>query len=224
VTAESLYVLGSDATAAPVEDGMLQAVVAPDQTTTTLLRDTARLRYRTHHLGEDASTLHRRATILVVRESSREYAKKSVSSLLDILSNGYGLAWSAIAQLVGVSIPGLRKWRTGQAFPSAEHHARLAELAAMLQHISDSLMIEDPAAWLELPLAGTDITVLDVYRVLGMETLIDYASQWSSTEQVLDRYAPDWRDQAQTPYEVFVAEDGQPSLRLKDTRHRAQRP
>jgi hypothetical protein len=99
---------------------------------------------------------------------------------------------------------------------------RLAELVAMLEHLDGSLIIDDPAGWLELPLAGTNITMFDVYRVLGIETLVDYASNWSSPEQVLDAYSSDWRSQLRTPYEVFVADDGQPSLRLKDAAERAR--
>jgi DNA-binding transcriptional regulator YiaG len=114
---ESLYILGSDATAAPVADGMLQAPTAPDQTTTTLLKNTANLRYKTHHLGKDASALHREATLLVLHGSASEHAKRGLESLLETLSNVYGLSWSAIARLVGVSVPALRKWRTGAAAP-----------------------------------------------------------------------------------------------------------
>jgi hypothetical protein len=124
-----------------------------------------------------------------------------------------------MARILGVSVPAIRKWRLGEGTSPDNRHA-VAELAALLEMLDEQFMIEDPAAWLEIPLAGTARTVADVIASNRLDLVFDYASTWiASPQQLLDRFAPEWRDElAAKEYETYLAPDGEIAIRRRSDR------
>lgn len=77
-------------------------------------------------------------------------------------------------------------------------------------------MIEDPAAWLEVPLADTQLTLLDVASSGRIDLVIDYAgTKIRSAAELLDEFDPQWHDAVQSSFETFVAPDGQLAIRRR---------
>src|SRR3989442_15569277 len=78
---------------------------SPPLTAADLVPETAALRFRANQTHQNAIGLDRMVNELSVRERAAEYEQLSTSSLLDSLARQSGLSWTAIARLVGVSIP-----------------------------------------------------------------------------------------------------------------------
>jgi hypothetical protein len=119
-------------------------------------------------------------------------ARLGLQSLLITLTAGYGLGWSDIARLVGVSVPAVRKWRHGGDITSTRLHS-VARLVAFLSMLEDE-EIRDPAAWLDLPLDDpfdaippTSSTKKQIYLNGGVIDLLEYAKRHISSEELLSR-------------------------------------
>jgi len=112
--------------------------------------------------------------------------KLGLPALLAELSDDYGLGWSQIAKLVRVSVPAIRKWRTGGDITTPRLRA-LAQLAAFLKLLGDQ-DIADPAAWLMNPLS-TDLdrglTKARLYAEGHDVELLDYADGFLNLEQLM---------------------------------------
>ena len=79
-------------------------------------------------------------------------------------------------------------------------------------------MVSEPASWFEMPLVdGAPVTPATLYAAEQVSLVFDYASEHSDPESVLNEFRPDWRDEYRSQFEVFVAGDGQRSLRVKGT-------
>lgn len=155
---------------------------------------------------------HRDAQTKTLELLSEGLARLSPRDLLRRLSDEYGLSWSTIADLIGVSVQAVRKWRTGDA-PSPERRLALARLVAFLDVLEDS-SVGDPGGWLELPvMQGYAPTHFDLYKTGRADLLCDLASGRLSGSDALDEYQADWREALRLENEVFLAEDGQPSIR-----------
>ncbi len=167
--------------------------------------DAAALANRTASLGRDVYLLH-------LRKRTQIHERLSVQSILGSLAD-QGLAWSMLARMLRVSIPAVRKWRLGEG-ASPENRHRIARLAALLDMLKDQFMIEDPAAWLEIPLEPTRRTIADACAQDRLDLVLDYAAGWITAEQVLNNLDRDWREVEAARYvEVFEAEDGDLALR-----------
>ena len=177
------------------------------------LRDTTRL------LDKDAKDLHRDFQERALRERAAVRVRKGVHSLLVDLGEVRGMGWSDIAELVGVSVSAIRKWRKGgDATPDGR--MRLASLAAFLDLLSE-LMIEDPAQWMEvaLPLPpGYVVRPVDLYCEGHAAVVLDIASQRLTVEDALDEIDSTWRDRRRTQFEVYDAPDGQKSIQIRGER------
>jgi hypothetical protein len=185
----------------------------PEPTLQELIPESSQLRYRANAVHSDVTSLNREIYEMSLAEVTTAKERSSVSTLLDSLVQ-MGFGWSAIARLTGVSVPALRKWRVGQGASPTSRHA-LARVAALVEMLADQFMIEDPAAWLEIPLAGTPVTVGEIYAAGKIDLVIDYANRWITTPEVLlDSYSPDWQvKHARRAYETFVAADGELGIR-----------
>jgi transcriptional regulator with XRE-family HTH domain len=143
--------------------------------------------------------------------------KKSVAGLLDELSSDRGMGWSDIAEVLGVSISAIRKWRKG-GDASPERRSKLARIAALLDVLEEKGLIQDPAAWMEMDLpldAGYFIRPLDLYLEGHVTALIELAEQRQTVTQVLDQVRPNWRE-SRSDFEVFLDVDGGRSIRRRD--------
>lgn len=146
-----------------------------------------------------------------------EKAKKSVSELLAELADERGMGWSDIAEVAGVSILAIRKWRKG-GDASSQSRLTLAQIAALLDVLEHEGLVKDPAAWMEMSLPlepGYFIRPLDLYLEGYVFDLIDLAEQRHTVTQMLDKVKPHWRAN-RSDFEVFVAADGHHSIRRRD--------
>jgi transcriptional regulator with XRE-family HTH domain len=192
------------------------APLPPDSTRALSLRADY-LRTEMEMLGGEVQELHGEARELDLTDRAFEKTKKSVSGLLEELAGERGMGWSDIAEVVGVSISAIRKWRKGgDASPGSR--SKLARIAALLDVLEEKGLVQDPAAWIEMDLpldSGYFIRPLDLYLEGHVLALIDLAEQRQTVAQVLDQVRPNWRTN-RSDFEVFVDTDGQRSIRRRD--------
>ena len=196
--------------------GAVRDYTLPGSETKALALQMGSLRDRTGLLHGDASALHRQVRQRDLRERAAEKVRRSVPELLRELATDRGMAWADIADLVGVSVAAVRKWRTDGG-ATADNRSRLARLAAFLDALT-ACGVADPAQWVEiaLPLGeGYTITPIDVYRHGGAQALLDHACGHGQVEAVLDATMPGWRQERASDFDVYDAPDGQKALRLR---------
>lgn len=175
------------------------------------------LRTEVDLLGGEMQELHGVVRVNDLADRTLEKGKKSVARLLDELTGIRGMGWSDIAEIVGVSVSAIRKWRNG-GVASPESRSKLARIAALLDVLEEKGLIEDPAAWMEMDFGlepGYFIRPLDLYLEGHVTELIELAEQRQTTSQVLDRVRPNWR-QSRSDFEVFLDVDGERSIRRRD--------
>jgi hypothetical protein len=173
-------------------------------------------------LRTDAEMLHEQATEFHQKirgawlnlRSAR--IRESGPELLEELSD-LGFAWRHIAQMVGVSVPAVQKWRRGESM-SADNLDKVATLLATCDLIKDLFPIDDIATWFEIRIIPTvPVRPMDLYAAGNIDLLLDWVSMHESdAERVLTLFDPDWRERYRSGYEVFEDEDGELSLRAKD--------
>lgn len=186
----------------------------PTRTTQDEIADQAGfLRSAARSLSEDANDLHSRALDVQLEARTDEAAKRSVPELLSELAD-LGLSWRDIARLVGVSVPAVRKWRNGES-TTGPNRRSVARLLAFIDVLRSDHMVQDVASWIEMPLAGSAVTGLDVYVAGRCDLLFSYAENHLTSEQVLDQMDPDWRASLDDRFEVYTADDGEAAIRLR---------
>lgn len=189
----------------------------PSNSTRALSLRADYLRTEVETLGGEVQELHGEARELDLTDRTFQKTKKSVSGLLEELASERGMGWSDIAEVVGVSISAIRKWRKGgDASPGSR--SKLARIAALLDVLEEKGLVQDPAAWMEMDLPldpGYFIRPLDLYLEGHVLALIDLAEQRQTVAQVLDQVKPNWRAN-RSDFEVFVDTDGQRSIRRRD--------
>lgn len=113
--------------------------------------------------------------------------------LLAELHDRFGLEWQRIAQLLGVSVPALNKWRNGGGL-APETDVSLRRLVAFSELLADG-GIGDVAAWLaSVPIADVPLTRGDVYRAGGSCDLLASVHEPQAGEALFDRWLPRWRE------------------------------
>lgn len=203
--------------------GLSDQVETRTRTFADLVEETGHLKNRTRVLVEDSTQLHQNSARLhdetleqLLRTATGDRVKESVEGLLAHLSQ-LGFGWRDVARLVGVSVPALRKWRTGER-ATGDNHRRVAELVAFCDIVGEQYLIDDVASWLEVPLMPhIPVTGLDLLAAPRFDLLFRWASDLQADpEELLTDFRPDWRTEYSSSIEVFVASDGQRGLRFKD--------
>lgn len=175
------------------------------------------LRTEMDALGGEVQELHGEARELDLSDRTLEKTKKAVAGLLEELARDRGMGWSDIAEVVGVSVSAIRKWRKGGE-ASPDSRLKLARIAALLDVLEEKALVQDPAAWMEMDLpleAGYFIRPLDLYLEGHTTALIDLAEQRQTVTQVLDQARPNWRE-SRSDFEVFLDTDGGRSIRHRN--------
>jgi hypothetical protein len=166
-------------------------------------------------LDADVGTDHRAAQLQTLELLARDHARDDVVTLLDVLSTERGLGWSDIARLVGVSVQAVRKWRRGEAV-TGENRLAVARVVALFDMLSSETPVQDPAGWLEIPvIEGYALRHLDLYRLGHADLLFDLAHLRISPEAAMAELTPEWRERYALEHEVYEAEDGQRSVRMR---------
>lgn len=192
----------------------VEPVRSPTQTMASITRDFGMLRDQTSLLDADVGSDHRTAQMYSLELLAQDRSREDVPTLLAKLVSNYGLGWSDIARLVGVSVQALRKWRQGEP-ATGENRVAVARLAAFLELLGD-VPVHDPASWLEMPVvAGYAPRHLDLYREAHADILFDLAHLRTSPEHALDEVDPQWREHLRLSHETFEAADGQLSIRRR---------
>lgn len=176
--------------------------------------DAAVIRAQAGDLHSTSTSLHHRTRDYALSLSRNDWGRKSPADLLAHLSE-LGFAWRDIARMVGVSVPAIQKWRRGERI-TGDNRARLTQLLAVLQMVTDEYLISDPASWFEMPIVdGVAVTPIDLYVAGSVELLLDWASHYEvDSTVVLDKFDADWRQtHVDKNFEIFVAEDGELSIR-----------
>lgn len=182
------------------------------------MRTASDLRTEADLIGGEVQEIHSEARERDLNARTLEKSKKSVSSLLDELANERGMGWSDIAEVLGVSVSAIRKWRKGGDASSASRR-RLAQIAALLDVLEQKPLIEDPAGWIEIDLplgTGYYIRPLDLIREGHDSALLEIAEQRQPIERVLDDVRPNWRA-SRSDFEVFLDVDTQRSIRRRES-------
>jgi DNA-binding transcriptional regulator YiaG len=172
------------------------------------IRDIADLRHR------DISSLHGQTQDLELNTLAHRRLRDGVGALLEELSDRRGVAWSQLAKVIGVSVPAVRKWRTGQSAPSPDNKMLLATLAAFFD-LLDRGIISDPAGWVEAPINDTVLSGFDVYLTPnGPIALLEFANGRISADELLDRQVPGWRERHRRDprFRIERASDGKAAI------------
>jgi transcriptional regulator with XRE-family HTH domain len=189
---------------------------APDGTRAFSL-DTDWLRTQVDTLGGEVQELQGEARQRDLADRTLEKSKKSVTRLLEELTSDRGMGWSDIAEVLGVSVSAIRKWRKGSD-ASPQSRSKLARVAALLDVLEEKGLVQDPAAWMEIDLpldAGFFIRPWDLYLEGHVTALIDLAEHRQTATQVLDQVRPNWRN-SRSDFDVVVDIEGERSIRRRD--------
>jgi hypothetical protein len=188
-------------------------VTRPVGTGETELGRAAGLRDEKAIEAKDAKLRHHLAIADDLDKRAILKAREGVPALLEELGER-GFSWRDVAKLAGVTVPAVRKWRTG-APSSPERRTDLAR-AAGLCDLLDEFHVVDPAGWLMTRIVkDVPVTWMDLYRAGLAEWVVDAAApnRTPDPNRLLDAFDPDWRQKYRTDYEVFEAEDGELSIR-----------
>ncbi len=216
-TAECI-VTAADRLRAPLR-GLFDSLIKPDLLQPTrlssdvLAKEAGALRSEIIVLSHDVANLHSKSLLMQLEERTSEAARRAPTDLLNELAS-LGFSWTGIARLVGVSVPGLRNWRQGEA-PSGTNRHQLAQIVAFVKVLMEDHLIADVASWLDIPLAGTSLTGLDLYTSGNIGNLLEYAGQKLDSRELLNKTVPGWREELSDGFEVFKAGDGEQAIRRK---------
>jgi hypothetical protein len=76
--------------------------------------------------------------------------------------------------------------------------------------------ISEIASWLEIPLMhDIPVTPMDLLESNRYDLVFDFAGGHATAKQVLDEWDENWREKFRSNFEVFLASDGQFSIREK---------
>lgn len=208
----------------PLIREVLPAPELPAQRTMTIEERVHDLAERAGHLrstttivGDDATAVHHDVFRIQLDTRTSKLARQNPTVLLDELA-ALGFAWRDIARMVGVSVPALRRWRSGER-PSGGNRRAIAQLLAFAQIIRDDHRVFEPASWMEVPIvSGAPTTAVDLYVAGHLEVVFDLAAEHCTPEVALDTAEPGWSERYRSDWEVGTAEDGQPYIRPKPGR------
>lgn len=180
-----------------------------------LTDDVGYYRKQARDLHADFNDLHQKTRWDEWVQRTTERGRAGVPDMLRELAD-LGFAWRDIAQLVGVSVPAIQKWRRGEG-TTGENRQKVARLLAACDLITDHYLIQDVASWFEMPIQmGVPVTPIDLWAGGRPDLVLDCASEHTPPLETLNAWDPNWRDRYRSDFEVFRAEDGQRSIRPKE--------
>lgn len=164
-------------------------------------------------LSEDIAQVHGDSLRLQLASRAEDAAKRSPVHLLNQLAD-WGFSWTSVARVVGVSIPAVRKWRQGNPL-AGENRRNLALLVAFVGVLEEDHLISDGASWLDMPLAESSFTGIDVLAAGHAHDLMQHAAGHISSSDLLDKALPRWRETLDSRFEVYEAQDGERAIRMR---------
>lgn len=200
----------------PLTDRNKKSIREPEQVRTTQMSlIDAAYAATTQQMAADESRLQLDdARLDLLNERTQEKNNLSVPALLEELANDWGMAWSDIATIAGVSVSAIRKWRKGGT-ATPENRQRLARIDAFLSTLAD-YAVGDPAQWMEMELPlppGYSIRPLDLF-MRGQELALLKIAEQKPAAAVLDAINPSWRDR-RSDFEVVTDTDGHRTIRRR---------
>ena len=167
---------------------------------------------RVRLLSADVADGRREARSMDLDRRTLHKAALSTDHLLEELSTDRGLGWSDVAQLCGVSVSAVRKWRAGEAI-SPRSLRKLARLAAFLDLLAEVGPVAEPAGWLKMRLSdGLTVAAADLYVDGKGGDLLDFAEGHFGLDELLDRWEPSWRTSARSKWRIVNGPDSEPVL------------
>lgn len=164
-------------------------------------------------LSQDVAQVHGDSLQLQLESHAAAAAKRSPLDLLNELASR-GFSWTSVARVVGVSIPAVRKWRNGKPL-SGENRRNLALIVAFVKVLEEDHLIQDGASWLDMPLAKSSFTGIDVLATGQAHELMQYAAEHISSKDLLDSAIPTWRETLEGRFETYEAPDGEVAIRIR---------
>lgn len=180
-----------------------------------LVTDADRLTTSLSSLSSDIRKSHAKALEEELNTRVQQKVKESPLTMLETLGN-MGFSWRAVAQLLGVSVPALQKWRRGDGI-SGENRRKIATLLAGINVIASQYKVQEIDSWFETPIADeTPVTPITIWSAGEYILALRYASDELTSEATLDAFDPDWRAKWTSRFEAVRAEDGHISLVMKE--------
>lgn len=206
----------------PTGTGTGMITELPQMPTTTydgLAHQAAAVRDEVKVTTEDVEDLHGELQGKVLDGRTTAVAQGEPSDLLDTLAIEWGLSWTLVAQLLGVSQTSVRKWRRGESMTPGNRRT-VARLVAFLEMLRDEYpAICDHASWLEMRISEeSTLTPADLYAKGRVELLFDLAALRCTPQEVLNAFDPDWHSKysAESGFEIVKGPDGLPSIIVQD--------
>ena len=124
----------------------------------------------------------------------------------------YGFGTHDTAELIDARAPEMRDWNYGRKPMPVTAQRELVDLCALADALAE--YVDEPATWLNQPMiGGFNVRPADLYRVVNPGTVLDLAAGSADPILVLDQIDSDWREKWLSHYEVFIAADGELSMR-----------
>lgn len=160
-------------------------------------------------LAEDVEYGRREVRSLDLENRTALKSHSNAETLLEELATDRGLGWSEIAQLCGVSVSAVRKWRAGESI-SSDHRRALARLAAFLELLEEVGPIAEPAGWLHMRLLEQHtVRAADLYIEGRADDLLEHAQGHLDIDNMLDQWNPDWRTATSSEWKILDRPDGE---------------
>lgn len=171
----------------------------------------AELRERNVALSNTIVGAYHRSIQLELEARAQDLTRSAPSSLLDVLS-AEGFAWRDIAKMLHVSVPAVRRWRSGE-MPTGQHRVAIARLVSFIKILSTDFGVEAVASWLEIPLVeGLATSGIDLYAADRLDLLCDLAAGRLRAEVAMDTAFQGWRGRVDHEWQVETAPDGLPMI------------
>ncbi|MGC1512582.1 MAG: hypothetical protein WA797_06690 [Acidimicrobiales bacterium] len=171
------------------------------------------LRSATRMLVHDVAEVHDGVLEVQLEARTDEATKRAVPDLLNELAD-LGFSWREIARAVGVTIPAVRKWRSGGTATGPNRRA-IARLLAFVDVLSSDHLVDDVPSWMEMPIGGTALTGIDAYCAGEERMLLQHAAGHVASDELLDRLDPSWRSRVDDRFEIATDSSGVPMIRLR---------
>lgn len=190
-------------------------------TMASISKEAAHLRDRNEMLGSEVKELHHETVLRTLDERAAVLGMQDPGEILETLGTEYGLSWSTVARMIGVTPTAIRKWRRGEPI-TPQNRQRLSLLLAFLEMLKSPFPVADPGSWLDMPLSSeATLTPADLYAANRHDLLVDFASRRQGAHAVLDAYDPKWRSRyaVDDRFELVRVPDGELLLAEKPREH-----